>query len=107
LPVSFAPTNSGAFSNAVVFASNGGNSTNPVAGQGIDWPVLLSPTISEGSLLFSFNSVTGKTYTLQYKDLLYDPVWLSLQTITGDGTLKIITNGSAVPAQRFYRLRAQ
>ena len=109
IAVTFSPPAAAAFSNAVIFASNGGNSTNSLAGQGLASPGLLSPALTSDGLVFSFNSVTGKIYLIQYKDDLAAPVpsWQTLQTVTGDGTLKIITNPTAVPAQRFYRLSAQ
>jgi hypothetical protein len=63
--------------------------------------------VGSNGFTFSFNTVNGKTYIIQYKDALPDPLWQILQTVTGDGTLKIITNSTAVPSQRFYRLSAQ
>jgi PKD repeat protein len=47
--VVFAPSAAGVFSNAVVFASNGGNSTNTVTGSAVTGPQL---AISPGSLNF-------------------------------------------------------
>lgn len=70
-------------------------------------PSLLSPTLSSDGFIFSFNTVNGKNYVIEYKDDLTDPLWQTLQTILGDGTLKIVTNATAVPAQRFYRLTSQ
>src|SRR6266567_4122542 len=55
--VSFAPTNAASFSNVVVFTSNGGNSTNQVAGSGLTPPQL---AISPSSLNFG-TLVVGAT----------------------------------------------
>jgi PKD repeat protein len=104
--LSFTPPTVSTFSNAVVFTSNGGNSTNSVTAQGLVAPSIQSPALDSNRFTFSFNTVNGKTYVIQYKDDLIDPIWQTLQTIGGDGTLKTITNSTAVPAQRFYRLSA-
>ena len=52
-----------------------------------------------GGFVLSFNTVSGKTYTIEYKDLLTDPVWQTLQTVSGDGALNFVTNNTASPAQ--------
>jgi len=55
--------------------------------------------------LLSFTSVTGTTYTLQYKDTLNDPAWTSLAPSTnGTGSQIILQDAVANGATRFYRL---
>src|SRR5437879_3822904 len=54
--IAFSPTNTGSFSNAVVFVSNGGNSTNSVTGIGLTAAQL---TVSTPS--FEFGSVSVGT----------------------------------------------
>jgi PKD repeat protein len=107
LAVTFAPSGEGSFSNVVIFLTDGGNSTNAIAGLGFGTPVIIDLASSATEFLFSFLTVPGKSYDVQFKDSLDDPLWQTLQTVPGDGTLKTITNLTAAPAQRFYRLRVQ
>jgi PKD repeat protein len=107
LAIGFSPTLSGVFSNVVEFASNGGAATNTVTGQGVQAPVLPAPVISGPDLAFTFATIAGKSYTIQYTDSLRTPAWLQLQTVTGDGTIKIVTTPVSLAAQRFFRLQVQ
>jgi hypothetical protein len=107
LVVRFAPDTIGAFSNAVVFASNGGDSTNAIAGTGIGAPLILWPALGGLDFTFTYDTAAGLTYEVQFKDSLDDPVWQTLQTVPGDGLQKTITNSIATSGQRFYRLRVK
>ena len=107
LAISFAPTTAGVFSNVVVFTSNGGSSTNPVTGRAVGAVSLLSPGAVGDDFLFSFDTVAGLTYVVQYKDDLNYTNWQVLQTVSGDGTMKTITNSLSTPSQRFYRLSVE
>jgi len=101
-----APASSGAFTNEVVFVSNGGDSTNTVAGFGFGTPVIIQPGTSDGEFFFSFETTSGVSYDVQFKDALDASPWQVLQTVSGDGTLKSITDFTTNSAQRFFRLRA-
>ncbi|MGH7972455.1 MAG: hypothetical protein ACREIC_27395, partial [Limisphaerales bacterium] len=68
---------------------------------------IVTPILSGSNLSFSFATVAGFNYTVLYKDSLGDPTWQVLQTVPGDGTLKIINVSATTPAQRFYRISAQ
>jgi PKD repeat protein/subtilisin family serine protease len=104
LQVRFSPATPGAYTNAVIFLSNGGDTTNTVTGLAFGTPVMLDTILTGGEFRFSFATVAGVTYTVQFKDSLDDPIWQPLQTVTGDGLMQTITNLTATPAQRFYRL---
>jgi PKD repeat protein len=104
LPVRFSPVVPGAFTNTIIFLSNGGDSTNTVTGLAFGTPVVLNPVIAGEEFRFSFATVAGVNYTVQFKDALDDPVWQTLQSVAGDGLMQTITNLTATPAQRFYRL---
>jgi PKD repeat protein len=104
LVVIFTPANAGAFTNAVVFASNGGASTNVLIGRAIDPPLILSASFNGSDFSFSFSTLAGFTYVVQYKDLLSDSAWQSLNSIPGDGTVKAVSLPIATAPQRFYRL---
>jgi subtilisin family serine protease len=70
-------------------------------------PVISSPVLSGTALTFSFQSVAGNTYLVQYKDSLDQTNWQVLQTIPGDGSIKTVTNSTESAAQRYYRLLLQ
>jgi PKD repeat protein len=105
--VNFAPVSSGVFSNAVILISNGGNSTNTVLGRATARPVLVSQPPAGGNYDFTFATLSGFTYVVEYKDALTNPVWQTLQTVPGDGLMHTVTNSLASPAQRFFRLMVQ
>ena len=69
LLVSFAPTNAGSFSNAVVISSDGGNSTNGLTGIGAPVPVahfVANPTTGLEPLLVSFTDDSTGTITNRF-----------------------------------------
>ncbi|MGC3958310.1 MAG: PKD domain-containing protein [Verrucomicrobiota bacterium] len=104
LPTRFSPITPGTFTNAVVFLSNGGNATNLITGIAFGTPVVLDTMLEGGEFRFSFQTVRGVTYTVQFKNSLDDAGWQPLQTIVGDGLMQTITNFTTAPTQRFYRL---
>jgi PKD repeat protein len=107
LVVRFSPGTIGGFSNAVVFVSNGGNSTNVIAATGLGAPMILWLEVDGADFIFSFETAAGLTYEVQFKDALDDPFWQTLQTVPGDGSEKFLTNSIATLGQRFYRLRVE
>jgi uncharacterized repeat protein (TIGR01451 family) len=70
-------------------------------------PVILGPSRSGSNFTFSFATVTGHNYTVQYTDSLRSPSWQTLQTVPGDGSVHTITVPLTSPAQRFFRLLVQ
>lgn len=104
LLVRFSPIAPGAYTNAVVFLSNGGDSTNTVTGIAYGTPVMLDTILAGSEFRFSFETVAGVNYTIQFKDSLDEPVWQPLQSVTGNGLMQTITNLTTTPTQRFYRL---
>jgi len=106
--IRFTSSSPGAFSNNVLFSSaNGGSATNPVTGRALGTMSLLAPVSVGANFNFSFNTVSGFTYVVQYKNNLNDPVWLTLQSVTGDGTQQTITNSLPLTGKCFYRLTIQ
>jgi len=63
-------------------------------------------SFSADTFTFSFLTITGSTYTVDYKDSLIDLAWIFLQSVAGDGGTVTVTN-TAPPelATRFYRVR--
>src|SRR5262249_39154178 len=107
LTVVFSPLTVGSYSNAVSFTSNGGSPTAALLGEGVSLPIIVSPAFDGTSFSFSFDTIPGKTYVVQYKNSLNDPTWLALATLPGHGTPTTISSSSPSSAQVFYRLSAQ
>jgi hypothetical protein len=70
-------------------------------------PAIVNPRISTTNFLFSFQSTAGQSYTILYKDSLNVVDWQTLQILTGDGTLRTITNPlTSTSSNRFFRVRS-
>jgi hypothetical protein len=106
LMIQFTPPTAGIFSNAIVFATDGGNATNSLYGVGADLPVIPWTAQAGTNLVFCFPTISGKTYTIEYEDFLDSQSWFPLQTFAGDGSTNSFTNSTTIPSQRFYRLSA-
>jgi hypothetical protein len=69
--------------------------------------VPLAPTLTAqaaaGSVQLSFPTQGSFNYTVQYKNLLTDPSWLTLTNVTGTGSTAIVPD-SFSNTNRFYRL---
>jgi PKD repeat protein/subtilisin family serine protease len=102
----FLPVTAGAFSNNVVFTGTGGSITNAVTGRAADAPVVVLPTADAESVSFSFETVSGLVYDVQFSESLSEPAWQTIQSVAGDGTLHTITN-SILSLHGFYRLKLQ
>ena len=70
-------------------------------------PVIFAPTKTGNNFILSFQTEPGKNYTAQYVDSLSALNWQSLPSISGDGTVKTVTNSAPGIPQRFYRLIEQ
>jgi ELWxxDGT repeat protein len=55
--------------------------------------------------VFSFNTLTGQTYTVQYAGALPPVAWTNLFTVPGTGSLLTVTNQDVTAGQRFYRVQ--
>lgn len=69
-------------------------------------PIFFGPSKVGTNFLVSIQSELGKTYTLQYMNVLGGS-WQSLSPIVGTGNVITLTNGAAGVTQRFYRLMEQ
>jgi len=62
----------------------------------------------DNNIVFSFSTVPGQTYITEFKNLLTtNALWLPLQTHTGDGLKKSVTNSTSAASQRYFRVRTQ
>jgi hypothetical protein len=65
---------------------------------------LLNPRQSGSNFAFDFQTVSGKTYTIEYKNALADANWSAVApSISGDGTLHTVSY--PLTANRLYRLK--
>jgi hypothetical protein len=69
-------------------------------------PVIVLEPANSNNFIFSFASVAGRTYVIQYKESLEGGNWQFLQNVSGDGTTKTVSDPFG-PTQRFYRLIMQ
>jgi PKD repeat protein len=101
-------TNAGSYTVSLTANGPGGTNTltqtNYVVVTNPPPPIILQPTLIAWGLQFSFLTVAGVTYQVEYKDALTESLWQPLESILGDGTLKFFTNSVPPPAQRFYRI---
>ena len=67
---------------------------------------ILDPQQVGTNFLFQFPTVSGQSYTVQRNDVLSSTNWVFYTNITGSGTLfQFQTPLTAIPAQRFFRVR--
>ena len=102
--INFAPLLSGNFTNTVILVSDGGGSSNSVAGRAVASPLILGPLLAGTNFTFSFATEPGFSYVIQFKNAIADPSWQTLQTETGDGGPKTFSLPLADAPQRFYRI---
>ena len=58
-------------------------------------------------LTFTWNSLAGLTYLVQYKTNLLQPNWITLTTNTATDITNSFTSGLTTDAHRFFRIRRQ
>jgi alpha-tubulin suppressor-like RCC1 family protein len=66
---------------------------------------LSNPVRGAGSFSVSVPTVSGKSYSLEYKDALTNANWTGLPSVSGDGSVKTLTDSGASGTARFYRVR--
>jgi hypothetical protein len=67
---------------------------------------LLGASLASGQFRFEFDTQSGSSYVIQYKDALTDSSWTEQETIPGTGARKVVTY-PASSARRFYRVQTQ
>jgi alpha-tubulin suppressor-like RCC1 family protein len=66
---------------------------------------LSNPIRGAGSFSVSVSTVSGKSYSLEYKDALTNANWTGLPSVAGDGSVKTLTDSGASGTARLYRVR--
>ena len=69
--------------------------------------LVFAPVKTNGTFNLSVETTAGKTYILEFTASIAPPVWQPLPSITGDGTVKTVTDPVAGGGQRYYRIREQ
>jgi hypothetical protein len=70
-------------------------------------PTLLWPVRSGSSFSVQAATTMGFTYYLEYKADLSATTWDPATEISGDGTIRTLTDTNATDPQRFYHIRVQ
>lgn len=81
--------------------------TEPICLPPVSDPVILSPAVSRGLFTFSINTVTSRTYFIEFKTNLDDTAWQTLETLSGNGNRQLISVPTGSDKQRFYRFQVQ
>jgi hypothetical protein len=84
-----------------------GSPVNLVISSGATDPVVSEATYQDGEFRVSVPTLSGRLYILQYIDELPGTNWTDLQSVSGDGTLRVLIDSSATNRQRFYRVRME
>jgi hypothetical protein len=83
-----------------------GTFSNLQLGTVMESPVLVNSSYSAGSFSAAFQTQSGVSYTVQFKDDLDASMWNTLTTVTGDGALMSFTDPGPISptGNRFYRV---
>ncbi|MHB8522368.1 MAG: DUF7507 domain-containing protein, partial [Limisphaerales bacterium] len=83
----------------------------PVASAAQSMPAVQPPvtvigglTMTKGVFGLSFATENGRSYTVQYKNTLADPIWTDLETVGGTGGNVTVLDPAATQPTRFYRV---
>ena len=79
-------------------------STNAVPPSPPPPPWMTPPHKTNAVFSTTASTVSGKTYTMQYKNSWTQTNWTSLPAVMGDGTTKTFNDSSATVTNRFYRI---
>jgi hypothetical protein len=88
--------------------NNYGSITSTVATLTVLPPAVKLTSLGQtnGVFRFSFTSLAGVIYIVEYTSILPNGPWTELERRVGVGGLEIVTDPSAGDGMRFYRLRA-
>jgi hypothetical protein len=86
---------------------NGSNTTTRTFVVTIFARPFLEISHSGESVSISFDTVSGKSYFLEYRDATSDGPWNSITNVPGTGNLITLIDGPISDASRFYRVRIE
>ncbi len=81
--------------------------TEPLCQPPVSNPVILKPAMEGDSFTFSINTVTSRTYVVEYKTNLTDNGWQFFQSFSGSGAAQTVAVPATSNRQAFYRFRVQ
>ena len=67
---------------------------------------LVQPRMQGNAFLFSFDTVQGQPYQVEYKEHLGETEWHLSEALVGDGTLRSVTASMGQSSQRTFRVKA-
>jgi hypothetical protein len=70
-------------------------------------PVMINPALHGGSFSFGINTVTNRTYLIQYKTNLTDATWQTIESLAGNGLQQSVQVPVNSPANLFFRFQVQ
>ena len=91
----------------VVVTNLAGSVTSGIATLTVTLPQIVGVKQAGTNFSFSFQTVSGRTYLVQYENVLSSVGWSNLQTVPGDGTIKTFLTPINAAPQRFFRLLLQ
>ena len=65
---------------------------------------IISPAVTNGQFQFGFNTISNRSYTVQYKDDLTTGTWTFLTNVTGDGSYWQAPPPLPLVPQRYFRV---
>jgi len=68
---------------------------------------LLNPSWQTGRFSVVVQTLNRKNYVLESRNSLSTTNWISLPTVSGNGALRLLSDPSATPSQKFYRVQQQ
>jgi hypothetical protein len=104
---SWTPNTLGSFPMTVRVTDNGApplSATQPITIDVLAAPRFTGVTRNGGSLELTWGARSNQTYRIEFKDDLGAAQWQLLKTVTATGNTLSITNSTASPDQRFYRI---
>ena len=82
-----------------------GTPVNLAISSGAPTPLAGEPIYSAGVFQLSVPTLTGKNYALEFSEQLPGTNWRQIQSLSGDDTVRVLTDSSATNQQRYYRVR--
>jgi hypothetical protein len=81
--------------------------TEPVCLPPVTNPVILNPRLIRGIFTFAINTVSNRTYVIEYKTNLTDNGWQIWETLAGSGNQQTISVPTSPDPKRFFRFVVQ
>ena len=84
-----------------------GSPVNLIVSSGATIPVVSKAAYQDGVFQLSVPTLSGRLYILEFTDQLPATNWTDVQSASGNGTVRFLTDSSATNHQRYYRVRME